>query len=335
MKKKENIILVCVLVAIVLIIGISSAVSKYMSRIKPNPDGMTGNTPGNLMNEGLFAEHNGLIYFANPNLGGSLCSMKPDLSDVKVLTDDHCTYINVCDNYAFYIKYNYSEDKKGTIFRGQLYGIVRATLDGKVQKLVSQNIAKEMCMYGNTLIYDHFSTKVMETYYASIDGSSDELAFDSEISLAGLYGGNIFYSGTGKDHNVYTYNIATKTSSKYLEGNTYKACMIDGNLFYIDMNNGYALTKRSAATGETTVVSDKRVINYNVYGNKVFYSHEGSTPELRRCNIDGSNDELIVTGNVEHINCTSQYTFYNLYGSELMYYVPTTGGTKSSIFFAQ
>ena len=333
MKKKSKIILFIVLFILFALIVLGIVINNINSKTKYNPDNLTGNTPGNILNGGLFAELDGKIYFSNPYDGGSLCVMDTDLSNAKTIYNDCVKYINVCDNYIFYIRYNYDANKAGTILRGNLYGIVRITPNGKNLKLLSPEIAKEMCLYGNNLIYDHFSKKAMQTYYLSIDGESDALAFDGEFELAGLYNGYIFYSGTKDDHNVYMYNIATKTSSVYIYGNTYKATMIDGYLYYLDMSNNYALTRKNVASGEESVIANKRCFTYNVYGDKVFYATEGDAPELHRCDVHGNNDEFIASGVVERISCTSTYTFFNFYGTDLIYSVPTFGSATPSILF--
>ena len=70
---------------------------------KMNQGYVNGNTAGNLYNGGLFCEYNGVIYFANPSDGGKLYSMDSNGNNLKKLTNDNATYINVDDNYIYYL----------------------------------------------------------------------------------------------------------------------------------------------------------------------------------------------------------------------------------------
>ncbi len=58
-----------ILIPLILIAGIAggAAYYKYSTRTRWNDSFVNGNTAGNLYNNGLFCEHNGTIYFSNPN----------------------------------------------------------------------------------------------------------------------------------------------------------------------------------------------------------------------------------------------------------------------------
>ena len=54
MKKASRIITIIVIAAVIVGIGVASYMS---SKVKYNDDSYLGNTSGNLMNKGMFAEH--------------------------------------------------------------------------------------------------------------------------------------------------------------------------------------------------------------------------------------------------------------------------------------
>lgn len=313
------------LIAIILIIAAYIIYSVNVTRIRYNPEGTQGNTAGNILNGGLFAEHDGIIYFSNPYDGGSLYSMKSDCSDVKKLTSDSATYINVCDNYIFYARKNTSSSGVNAMFQSLSNGIVRISLNGKNTETLTTDTATQMVLYGNTIIYKTYEPGI---FYQPIDGADSSRATALNFSLSGLADGIIYYSNDLSNHNVYAYDCSTKATTEFLAGNTYLATVSGGCLYYLDMNNDYALTKYNIITKETTVLYDGRCVNYNVYDTVVFYQTEGDEYALRRINTDGSNDTLIASGSVEHISCTSQYTFFNFYNQNMLYRVPTYDGTN-------
>ncbi len=313
------------LLAIILIIVSVFVFNHNASKMKYNPEGLQGNTSGNLLNGGLFAENNGIIYFANPYDGNALYSMKSDCSDVKKIADDNVSYLNVCDNYIFYAREDASSSGVAAIFQSLSSGIIRRTINGKNYETLEPGIITEMVLYGNNLIY---KTNEAGIYYKPIDGKAGARATALNFSVSGLADGTIYYSNDVSNHNIYAFDCTSKSVTEYLTGNTYLASVSSGCLYYIDLSNNYALTKYDMVSKETTVLYSGRCINYNVYDTVIFYQTEGDEYSLRRMNTDGSNDTLIASGSVEHISCTSQYTFFNFFNQNMLYRVPTYSGSQ-------
>ena len=69
-----------------------------------------------------------------------------------------------------------------------------------------------------------------------------------------------------------------------------------------------------------------KVINYNVYGNKIFFHVEGGdNAGLYRMNVDGTQLEYVAVGEISGIHCTSKYTFFSYYEDQsTLYRIPTT-----------
>ena len=166
MKKASRIITIIVIAAVIVGIGVASYMS---SKVKYNDDSYLGNTSGNLMNKGLFAEHNGKIYFSNPYDGDKLYSMNSDCTNIKKLSDDSVSYINVTDNYIFYVRNNFDKDNAGMIFRGQLYGVIRSKLNGKNAKALTVDVISTMALIGNRVYYGSYDNGKIQTMYTTID----------------------------------------------------------------------------------------------------------------------------------------------------------------------
>ena len=65
----------------------------YTGRTYFNTSYVNGNTAGNLYNNGLFCEHDGTIYFSNPDDNYHLYSMDITGGNVKKLQNDIVSYI--------------------------------------------------------------------------------------------------------------------------------------------------------------------------------------------------------------------------------------------------
>ena len=66
---------------------------------------VNGNTASNLYNGGAFCEYDGTIYFSNPSDSWKLYSMDSSGGNLKKLANDIPTYINVDENYIYYVDY--------------------------------------------------------------------------------------------------------------------------------------------------------------------------------------------------------------------------------------
>ena len=98
-------------------------------------------------------------------------------------------------------------------------------------------------------------------------------------------------------------------------------------IYYIDMNDNYALMRYNTANRIKEKLIDGRCVHYNVYGTKVFAMIEGDDVHgIYRMNVDGSQKELIAQGDFNNISCTSQYTFFQYFNDNVtLYRVPTIG----------
>lgn len=329
MKVVSKIITGVVIAAAVAALGICS----YMStRVKYNAEGYIGNTSGNLINKGLFAEHNGKIYFANPYDNNQLYSMNSDCTDIKRLSDDSVSYINVTDNYIFYVRNNFDPDNAGMVFRGQLYGIIRCKLNGQRGTALTADVITSMSLVGNRVYYNSYDDGKIHTMYTTIDKKETATIKNTPTALYSVADNRLYYSGTDSDHNIHSLDLSSGQADTLIEGNTYLASMDDNIIYYLDMANNYALTAYDTLTGATNVLYDDRCINYNIYDDVIFFQTEDGSNALHRMNIDGSNDTIIMTGNFDSISCTSQYTFFTVYGQNMLYRVPTHGGTSVELF---
>ncbi len=319
-----------ILIPILLIIVIIAAII-FTNRIKYNPEGVRGNTTGNLNNNGLFCEYDGKIYFANPYDHNKLYIMNPDCTDVKLLNTDCVSGINVYGNYIYYIRNNHTPETAGMIFKGQLLGIIRCDIDGTKPHSLYDSLAGTINLYGNDLYYQRYSDDDGLTFYKiGIDGENETRISDAGIYPASIYNNTLYYVNTKNDHNIRAYNLTSGADSLYMEANAYMVDMQGDYIYYIDLSDKYALCRVNTQTKVKEVLTDSsegKCISYNVYGDSIFYHIESDSPALYHMNTDGSNKQHIINGNISNISCTSQYTFFNLFGEDSLYRVPTAGGT--------
>ncbi len=327
-KIKKIIIAVYVIVILAAIVGYGI----YSSRMIYNPEGASGNTAGNLNNNGMFCESDGKIYFANPYDQNKLYVMDSDCSNIHQLNSDHVCSLNAYGPYIYYVKNNYTPESALAVFRGQLLGVIRCNLKGQNTKTLYDSVAGVINLYGNELYYQHYSDDdALSFYKVNIDGTDNTRISDNGYYPSSIYEDVLYYVNTVDNHNIYAYNIKTKQTTLYLEANAYMVDMQGDFIYYIDLGANYSLVRVNTYTKDKEVLVDGRegkCISYNIYENSLFYHVEGDTPALYRMNLDGSDNTFIKSGNITNISCTSQYTFFQMYGTTSLYRVPTAGAAN-------
>lgn len=331
--------LTLILAGILILLVISVVVSSFMSKVPKNPSGTVGNTTGNLYNKGLFCESDGRIYFANPYDGGSLYSMNLDESDVKKLHGGNTQFINAGGDFLYYWQSSEQIDGAGLGYLRGVNGLFRIKKDGSKVKGMSRNSAGCIKLLDNTLYYLHEADDSGVTLHRiGTDKKDDEVLIDKKVSPAATYQNQIYYSGFEKDHNLYAIDLATGMNSIALQANMCFPTVENGYVYYMDIENDYSLCRIDLMNPEAgaTVLTNDRVDVYNVHDNVIFYQRNSETePALIRMNIDGSNPEVIVEGNYTNINCTSNYTYFTLFGENVpVYKTPTSGGVNVTTFNA-
>lgn len=327
MRKSVKIIL-----TIIAVIAIGAGVTYFYlsSRIQYNNDSATGNTAGNLSNGGLFCEYNEKIYFANPYDNNYLYSMNSDCTNAKRLNTDSVAYLNVCGNYIYYVKNNFNRDSIGLVFHGQLFGLYRTDLNGQHMQTLYNSLSGPMSLCGNYIYYQHYDDKTaLQFYKVKINGKDNVMLSDSDYDPSSVYNGRIYFADPNNRNNISYLDTETERIVNVFDTNAYKVDAEGAYIYYIDVSKNYALVRLNTSTKtiEQIYADDGKVVNYNLYGNKIFFQTENSNATgLYRMNIDGTQLEYIASGNLTNIHCTSQYTFFQYYENQgILYRVPTSG----------
>ena len=204
---------------------------------------------------------------------------------------------------------------------------------------LSQKAVGYVKLVDNTVYYQHEEKETGVTLHQiGTDKKGDEMLIDKNIPPLATYQNKIYYSGFEKDHNLYAIDLATGASGMVLQANMCYPTVEAGYVYYMDMDANYRLCRVDLLNLDAgaTVLTNDRVDTYNVYGNCIFYQKNSETnPALIRMNTDGSNPEVVAEGNYTNINCTSNYTYFYLFGQDApVYKTPTNGVIQVTTFDA-
>ena len=340
MKSKNTI----TLVSIIAVIAVIMVLVVIFSRIPENPPGTLGNTAGNILNKGLFTEVDGKVYFANGNDRGALYVMNPDESGVKRLVNHDVCYINVAGKYIYY--YEKSDNNTDALsFLGRNMGIYRCNLKGNGSYCLQKAPVNYICLADNSLYYEYFATiengdpadSGIGLYSIVIQKKGKTNLSEDPVVPANIFNGQIYYAGQKKDHNLHAFSIASKQDTSIIEGSFWNPVISGGYVYYINPSENYKLCRRSFPNGDEEILTDDRIDCFNVAADGKIYYQKNSTElselALKRMNLDGSEPEIILSGNFTNINVTSRYVYFSEYSSrEKMYHQALGAPVNPQVF---
>ncbi len=333
MQKKKIVLLVLFLIAFfTLIFFLLSQVGK----VAKNPEGTIGNTTGNLNNNGLFCQNEGVVYFANAYDDYRLYRMNADETNVEKLSNANVKYINCAGKYLYYYQED-SPDNKALGFIININGVYRSDLDGKNVFCLKKNPSGIIQLVDNNIFYQSYTNATgMTLYKTSLDKSTDIEVADYIINPAGYATGNIYFNGTKKDHYLYALDTTNNYISLVWEGNVWNPTVVGEYVYYMDVSNDYCLSRYSLYENTVETLTSDRIDLYNIYGDYIYYQKNSTTsPALKRMQLDGTNEEIIMEGNFQNINITSSYVYFNSFDTPFpVYKTPTQGSINVTEFTA-
>lgn len=297
---------------------------------------VNGNLPGNLYNGGQFCEHNGTIFFANPEDNNKLYSMDLSGNNLKKLSEDVATYINADDHYVYYVRNNVNENLDYNFFSFYRNALVRLPRDGGSVKILDT----EPCMYasllGNYIYYIHYDKEDASTLYKICIDGTDRKQVSAEAFFTCCTDGQYFYyNGMTTSGSIFRYDTASDTSSVIFEGNCYKPITLNhgSSFFYIDGDKGTGLTSVDIASNTSTLITDDNIDFYNVYGEYIYYQkYDVDNSGLCRVKKDGTDMQILKKGDYKNIHVTSSHVYFADSHSNTVYYFTHNNPVNIMIF---
>ena len=319
-KYLKPILVICVLIVIAV------AISFLMKEKTIYNEGyVNGNTAGNLYSGGMFCEHNGTIFFANPKDGNRLYSMDSNGQNLKKLSNDVANYINADDNYVYYVRNNVSQSLDFEFFSFFRNALCRIPRNGGDVKILDTDPCNYATLVGNYIYYLHYDTEDASTLYkVKIDGTDRQQVRKEAILTCCTEGQYFYYSGDKDSGSIYRFDTATDAAFVIYEGNCYKPTVDENgtNIYFIDGNQNTALVHTNTSFGETSVVTEDQIDSYNVYGDYIFYQkYDGENSGICMIKNDGTGYMMIKKGTFKEIHVTEQLVFFTDYYTGDTYYI--------------
>ena len=329
---KKNLKPILIFIIILILAGGLAFLSYWSEKIPANPDGTIGNTAGNLNNGGLFCEHEGRVYFANPEDSNCLYSMTVDETDVQKLYAGNVCNILTGGEYVYY----FMREPVGTSLDNLRvsHAFFRSELDGEKTKIMTKDVVIHTQLVNDTLYILTVDKKGAVFYRMNTDRSHYKELERNDINPSCAYDGMIYYNGTLLNHYLYAHDTKTDTSNVLWKGNLWYP-VLEGNYFYyLDVENNYRLCRYDYTKEVVEILTHDRVDCFNVGSGYIYYQcNSKEEPALKRMQLDGSDVTIIAEGNYTAIHMTSKYVYFKEFGEDNnWYHSPIGSDTYSSMW---
>lgn len=302
-----------------------------------NDEEVVGNTAGNIINGGLFCERDGKIYFSNDNDDGSLYVMNSDCTNVKKVYNDKAAYINVDDNYIYYLRANDTrENNSGSIFVFNNTGLYRINRNGRNLKVISNNPVSYVTLKGNFVYYQNYEVnKGLFLYRKKIDTKMERLLLEDAVIPSAIIDNKLYYAGYVKDHNINSLDLSSFVTNTQLEGNFAYLIYQGDYIYYLDLDNNYTINRMKTDGSEQTVLVKERCSTYNITNSGKFLYYQvddGDNSKICRLDLETMQSETLLNGNYKQIHVTDSYVFFKDFDNKHTYVLSADGSSKLGTF---
>lgn len=334
LKIIKRFIILLVILTLFAIIGILAYSS---GRIYFNDEEEVGNTTGNIYNGGLFCEKDGRIYFSNDAADGSLYVMNSDCSNIKKLHNDKTVYINVDENYVYFVRANNTrENQAGNILMFYNTGVFRIKQNGKDLKSITSNPGAYLTLKGNHIYFQRYDVEVgLYLYRYQIDGKEERLLLKDAVIPASVMNNALYYAGYSNDHNINAMDLSSFTTHPIIEGSFYYPIFMGDKIYFLNLKDKYKIYQMNQDGSEPTLLIDERCSTYNITnsGKYLYYQVDNTKNNyIGRLNLETMENEKIMDGNFKQIHVTSNYVFFKDFDNTKTYIMPADGVLNVSTF---
>lgn len=310
MKDKVKPIIISV---ILIITAVLAFILIRINSFKGYDEGTTSNTSLNLINGGMFCEENQRIYFSNINDNNYLYSMNNDLSDFKLIKQNHVSYINAKEPFVFYSVLDTNETSVNLLgYRNT--GLYRTKISNGNTKIIDENPTGLIALYGNNIYYQHYDKKSGLSLYKANISNSDKEQIDEKSYLPAIFENDkIILPSIDNNKFISSYDIKTKRLSTIKSVRSMNIGVTKNYYYYMDLDNNYVVSRIKKNSSSPEQVTDKRCSSYNISPDERYLYYQvddGEDNGLYKMNLSTMQSTIIRTGDNKNICVTKDYVFF-------------------------
>ena len=333
----KTVLRVLIALIVLTLVGVVGLYFYNLNRTYYNKEDEIGNSTGNIYNGGLFCEQDNNIYFSNDYDSKKLYVMNSSLKNIKKVSDDKAAYINVDENYLYYVRINDAKDTtKKSLMEFNNNGIYRINQNGTHLKAITGNPGAYLLLKGNNLYYQKYDADTgLNIYSNKIDASLERLIVKEAVVPAGEINNALFYVGNAADHNISSLSLASYVPHTIYEGSFLYPIFMGNYVYYIDITEKNKIYRMALDGSDLTKLVNKKCSTYNITNSGTYLYYlidDNKNNSIHRLNLQTMVDEFLQAGNFKQINVTDNYVFFKDLDNTNTYFLEADGSNVISTF---
>lgn len=311
---------ISILLSVIMLFSIFSSVTYGKNEIG-------GNSFGNIVNGGEFAEYKGWTYYSYGENG--FYKVNNNGSGLTKICENRASNINIVNDKIYcylYDKTSKSDAKSGA-------GIYMMNTDGSMRKKLNSDEPDCMNAIGDWIYYSNLSDS-HKPYKMKLDGTGRVRINHYSIGEINVSDGWIYFENHNKNASLYKMKTDGSYMTQVSNLNAYRMQinLSEGWLYFVADYPNTGLYKIRSDGTMCRRLDSSQVTNVNVAGNYIFYSvfRDG----IYRMKIDGTGKQKITDEDASSVFLVNGYIYYSTYdGKSSRYYrIKTTGGKAEKLY---
>jgi len=301
-----------------------------------NDENISGNTAGNIYNGGLFCERNGKIYFSYDKAGGALYVMDSDLGNPKKLRNDKAVFINVDDNYIYYVRANDTNNSDTEYMMFYNSGVYRIKLNGSGLKAYTSDPSSYLTLKGNNIYFQKYDVATgFSLYKYRIDGEFHRLLVKDAAAPAYVTDSGLYYTPYAHNQGIKLIDLKSYITYQAYEGSYSHPIFRDGYIYYMDAARDNKIYRMNLDGSGKELLVDNRCSTYNITNSGIylyFQLDDQANNGIYRLKLDTMETSRLLEGDYKHINVTEKYVFFRDADNSNTYVISADGYPEVKLF---
>ena len=276
-----------------------------------------GNSPSNIVNNGLVAYEDGSLYYTKFDAGYKIFKLDVKSGNEKAVYSANAKYLNVMSGHIYYIDGSKKKKKK-------------ITVSGTDEILLKDSICSHLYVTKDWIYYidnkENNSIHRMSMY----NFSAEKLADVNAASIL-VNDGYIYFINYMDNNGIYRLNITTKEVSAVLKQHTIFYTIKNDRIYYTNTNDeSYIYSMNLDGSENKRLEGVKGWFLSNSSADSDFLYFKSVTGSLKKVHLTTLNQMNISNDDCAYINIIKDYIVYLNQDDNLYYLLDTLSG-KSRI----
>lgn len=296
----------------------------------------SGNTAGNIYNGGLFCERDGKIFFSYDRAGGALYVMDSDLTGLKKLRNDKAVFINVDDNYIYYVRANDINNSNAEYMMFYNSGVYRIKRNGSELKAYTSDPSSYLTLKDNNIYFQKYDVaNGFGLYKYRIDGGLDRQLVKNESIPVNISDNRLYFIDRAQNQSIRMIDLNSFVTYQAYEGSYSQPIFKDGYIYYMDAEDNNKIYRMNIDGSGKELLVNSRCSTYNITNSGIYLyyqvdDHAGNG--IYRLKLDTRESAMLQSGDYKQINVTEKYVFFRDMDSSNTYAISADGYAEVSVF---